>query len=579
MKFGVLALDYDGTIAVDGVLDPSVRAAILEARARGVVVVLVTGRILRDLRRAVGDLEFLDAVVAENGAVLSFPSSGRAAVLGPPPPPAFLEELARRGIPHAAGECVVEVDACHAHGCLEVIRALELPLALLFNRGRVMVLPQSISKATGLREALASLRLSVHNAIAIGNAENDHELLSACEIGVAVSWGSAALQAAADEVIQGDGPPAVAEYIRRAAVHPRLEPERSGRRRILLGYTLDGQPLSVAVRGRNILVAGDPRSGKSWVSGLLCEQLILRHYCLCIIDPEGDYRPLVALPGVQVLGGDQEPPRPHDLARALRHPDVSLVVDLSQVAHRARIHYLRALLPALAALRRRTGLPHRIVVDEAHYFLNRQEPEALLDTELHGYTLITYRPSVLHPQALAATEATVATRITEESEVRALSELCGHGRCAAECAATLGELEPGEALVLGGADDQGCRASRIRLAPRMTSHVRHRAKYLDVPVPESQAFTFSSDRGGPAGPRAKTLKEFARALLRSSPEVLEDHMRRGDFSRWIAGVFGDMQLAARIRRLEERHRMDHILDLNEALVQLIRERYELGDAR
>ena len=125
----------------------------------------------------------------------------------------------------------------------------------------------------------------------------------------------------------------------------------------------------------------------------------------------------------------------------------------------------------------------------------------------------------------------------------------------------------------------GYPVRRIRLAPRLTSHVRHRAKYLDVPVPEGQAFTFSSDRGGPAGPRARTLKEFARALLRSSPEVLEGHMRRGDFSRWIAGVFGDHPLASHMRRLEERHRMDHILDLNEALVQLIRERYEVGDGR
>jgi len=579
MKFGVLAVDYDGTIAQDGVLDPSVRAAILEARARGIVVVLVTGRILRELRRVAGELDWLDAVVAENGAVLTFPTSGRSAVLGPPPPPRFLDELARRGIPFKSGECVVECDATHAPALLEVIRALELPLSLAFNRGRVMVLPQSISKSTGLREALASLRLSVHNAIAIGDAENDHELLAACEIGVAVEWGSAALKEAADEVLPGEGPAAVAGYIRRVAAEPRLSPERSGRRRILLGYGLDGSPLSLAVRGRNILVAGDPRSGKSWVSGLLCEQMILRRYCMCIMDPEGDYRPLEALPGVQVLGGGEQPPRPHELARALRHPDVSLVVDLSQVPHRARVSYLRVLLPALVALRRRTGLPHRIVVDEAHYFLHQSDTGTLLDMKLHGYTLISYRPSNLHPEVLAASEAILVTRITDPAEVDAIVRTCGQGRCDGSCRALFEDLSVGEAVVMSGTHGDGCPAQRIRLAPRLTSHVRHRAKYLDVPVPEAQAFMFSSDRHGPAGSPARTLKEFARALLRSSPEVLEDHMRRGDFSRWIAGVFGDHSLASRIRHLEERHRMDHILDLNEALVQLIRERYEVGDGR
>ena len=38
--------------------------------------------------------------------------------------------------------------------------------------------------------------------------------------------------------------------------------------------------------GHNILIAGDLRSGKSWIT---CEQLILEGYCLCVIDPEWDY--------------------------------------------------------------------------------------------------------------------------------------------------------------------------------------------------------------------------------------------------------------------------------------------------
>jgi len=52
MKLRAFALDYDGTIAQDGVLNSQVRAAIGEARARGLVVALVTGRILSDLKRS-----------------------------------------------------------------------------------------------------------------------------------------------------------------------------------------------------------------------------------------------------------------------------------------------------------------------------------------------------------------------------------------------------------------------------------------------------------------------------------------------------------------------------------------------
>src|ERR1019366_5770262 len=99
------------------------------------------------------------------------------------------------------------------------------------------------------------------------------DLLAACEFGVAVAWGSRMLQASADEVLPGDGPGAVAGYIRKAAKEMRLPPERIDRTRLVLGTMEDGYPLALAVRGRNIVIAGDPRSGKSWVAGLMCEQL------------------------------------------------------------------------------------------------------------------------------------------------------------------------------------------------------------------------------------------------------------------------------------------------------------------
>ena len=75
MKLGVLALDHDGTIAREGVMDPDVRSAIAELRSRGIVVVIVTGRILADLETRLGDLGLVDAVVAENGAAWMVPGS------------------------------------------------------------------------------------------------------------------------------------------------------------------------------------------------------------------------------------------------------------------------------------------------------------------------------------------------------------------------------------------------------------------------------------------------------------------------------------------------------------------------
>jgi len=211
LKFGVLALDYDGTIARDGVLDSDVRASIAEARGRGIIVVIVTGRILPDLKRAAGDLQFVDAVVAENGALLAFPnghswliailrrqrssmSSVAARLISPP----AVHSGGGRGIGSPDPGCDPRTRAAS--------RALVQPQPS-------HVLPQGISKATGLRQALTALRLSAHNAIAIGDAENDNELLAACEIGVAVGLGSPALQRIAAE--------SCAEMVRRLAPYIR----------------------------------------------------------------------------------------------------------------------------------------------------------------------------------------------------------------------------------------------------------------------------------------------------------------------------------------------------------------------
>jgi hydroxymethylpyrimidine pyrophosphatase-like HAD family hydrolase len=111
MKLSAIVLDYDGTIAANDVMEPSVRAAIGAARDAGIAVVLATGRRLDDLRRAVGDLGCFDVVVAENGAVVDFPLRGRHVVLGHPPPPSFVDELRRRGVECQSGEALVEADA------------------------------------------------------------------------------------------------------------------------------------------------------------------------------------------------------------------------------------------------------------------------------------------------------------------------------------------------------------------------------------------------------------------------------------------------------------------------------------
>jgi hydroxymethylpyrimidine pyrophosphatase-like HAD family hydrolase len=576
MKLGVIALDYDGTTARHDQLDPAVREAIADARTRGITVLIVTGRSLDELRRVAGDLHFVDVVVAENGAILHFPGNDYTTLLAAPVPSVLVDELRRRGVAATPGLCLIDCATSDALQILDVIRQRELPLVLAFNRSRVMVLPQGVTKATGLQAALDMLRLSPHNAVAVGDAENDHAMLQLVEVGGAVEWGSPVLQAAADLTISGTGPPAVAEFVRAIAASGRMPFPAKGRRRLRLGFTEDGREFSLAVRGRNVLIAGDAKSGKSWIAGLLCEQLILHGYSMCVLDAEGDYRSLEALPGVTVLGGEDPAPTPRELLSALRYPDRSVVIDLSRVVHHEKIDYIRSVLPALNVMRRRTGLPHRILVDEAHYFLHDAAAQHLLDLETNGYTVVTYCASRLPPELVAATEVML---VTCESNPAEIEELCR--RCAS-CQqvegdrgrwSVLAHLSLGQAVALPITEEAGGELKVFNIGQRLTPHVRHRQKYVDVPVTESRAFHFAGN--GSAPHRVRTLRQFVDALEHGSIPAFSGYLRRGDFSRWIADVFGDNALAQEMRKEEQRFKTRIDDDVLPEIVNAIRARYDL----
>jgi hypothetical protein len=298
-----------------------------------------------------------------------------------------------------------------------------------------------------------------------------------------------------------------------------------------------------------------------------------------ILDPEGDYTSLEALPGVIVLGGRDPLPRPRELLRSLRHADVSIVIDLSHTSYQEKQDYVRTLLVGLATLRQRTGLPHRIVVDEAHYFLHNQDVRELLDLELGSYMLVTYRASQLHRDLLMAAEVIIATRESDPQEVAAIRALC----CASDggmdepaWVSLLGTLLLGEAVVLPRIAEAHGQLHRLRLAARLTPHVRHVAKYVDIPVQQKDEFVFW--RGDHlSGERVRTLREFATILEKRSPAEIDGHLRREDFSTWIANIFGDYRLAESVREIERQYQSGDPRDVISMLMDAIRSRYEFAD--
>jgi hypothetical protein len=83
-------------------------------------------------------------------------------------------------------------------------------------------------------------------------------------------------------------------------------------------------------------------------------------------------------------------------------------------------------------------------------------------------------------------------------------------------------------------------------------------------------FVFTED-GKPVGTPARTPREFVTSLLNSAPSVVEGHIHRGDFSRWIAAVFHDQSLVSEIQELEQRYRHGRSQNFCDSLARLIAE--------
>jgi Mrp family chromosome partitioning ATPase len=166
-----------------------------------------------------------------------------------------------------------------------------LELQVIFNKGAVMVLPPGVNKASGLRRALDALKLSPHNTVGVGDAENDHAFLAACECGAAVANALGSLKAQVDVVIDADHGAGVQDLIDRiiATDLKELNP-RLSRHDLLIGTAFDRtEDIRLPAHGGAVLIAGPSGGGKSTVTTALLEGLCDANYQFCVLDPEGDY--------------------------------------------------------------------------------------------------------------------------------------------------------------------------------------------------------------------------------------------------------------------------------------------------
>lgn len=513
-----IAVDYDGTVATNGHFSPTAAAALEEVRQAGLSVVLVTGRIFEELARvAPGIRDRFDVIVAENGAVAL--RHGHLIRLAEPVDDVLIQELARLGTGVRRGEVIAALSGSQHQAVEAAIKRHGLDCQIVTNRSELMILPRGVSKASGLEYAVEALDRSSHMTLAIGDAENDLAMLLSCEIGAAVGGSVDVLRQHADVVASAPNGDGVAEIL-RGPILTEGQRVHSSRWQLVVGRGPTGSQLTIPASQVNVLISGPSGSGKSYLAGLLAEQLIELGYDVLVLDPEGDYDTLAELPGVTTLG-EHAIPEPHDVI-AFLHRRGSIVVDLSAHSQGDRDEFMSRFAPLLADFRDKTGRPDWVLIDEAQVAYGQNSPlKSFYAPCQYGHLVVTYQLAQLDEPVLDSVDISL----------------------------TLSGEEPAVLISRKGDSSPGVV---VKVAGRQLGHLRHEHKYSAVGVPSDRGFWFRDGPGPANGTVAHNLRELRRMLPTSSDDALRHHASGHDFSRWVDHVFADHDLAAEMAVVESK---------------------------
>ncbi len=567
MRYLALVTDYDGTLSSDDRLSEQVVSALERLRVSGRRAILVTGRRLDDLLAVCHCVQLFDRVVAENGAIVYDPASREETRLANPPSKLLIQSLQARGVtPLEIGQVLVATHAPHRATVQDVIWELGLEAQVIGNRGAVMVLPAGVNKATGLEYALRELRLSRHEVVGIGDAENDHSFLERCECAVAVANAAPSIKQIAALVTEAENGNGVIELINELIsddLH-RLEGSLS-QNLILLGKRTDGTTVQLPPYGRTMLVAGPSGCGKSTLTAGIIERLIEKDYQVCIVDPEGDYG---TLRDVVALGNQWRTPSIAEVLAILEDPQINLSVNLLGIPLGDRPDFFAQLAPNLQAMRARTGRPHWLVVDEAHHLLPDTwgHAAAILPQKLHETILVTVHPDHVVPEILAPIDVVVAIGHSPEKTLGDFAVATG------QTIAWPVDLVYQADRVVVWFDEDGQAPFAMQAQPGRAERIRHHRKYAEGNL-RWHSFYFRGPNNY-HNLKAQNLVVFCQIAQGIDESTWMYHLRRGDYSRWFRHAIKDNHLADEAERVERRADLEP-WQTRQMIQELVNARYTL----
>ena len=533
MYFVAIAVDYDGTLATDGKVDPQTVDALRRLKQSGRKLILVSGRELAGLARDFSSLDVFDLAVLENGAVLYDPAARSEIALTAAPPSIFVESLKQRGVaPLSVGEGIVATWEPNETIVLEAIRDLGLDLQIIFNKGAVMVLPAGINKASGLAAALKKLRLSPHNVVGIGDAENDLAFLAVCGCSVAVENAIGPVTENADLRVaaRGAGVIELVELLLKDDL--RGAGDEIPKARPLLGTRNDGSAVTISPY-ESALITGSSGGGKSTTVTALLEQMGHLDFQFCVIDPEGDYGDMA---GAVVVGDPQNHPVVKEVMSLLDDPGTNVIVNLLAIDPVDRPSFLSSFLPELIKLRAATGRPHWIVIDEAHHCLPAARTGAAftLPQELPAAIAVTVHPESVDADFLKLFSIVIGVG---NGSVEAIGKFCAAIGRSYGGGPTV-KLEKGQVHLLR-ADGQIDVISANLPEAKLRRHIR---KYAEGALGEDRSFYFRGPHAA-LNLRAQNLSMFLQMAAGVDDETWLHHLRLNDYSKWFRTAIKDDALA------------------------------------
>jgi hydroxymethylpyrimidine pyrophosphatase-like HAD family hydrolase len=563
MRYLCLAADYDGTLATHGKVEQEVIDALHRLKASTRQLILVTGRVLDELKVVFPEYEIFDRIVAENGALLYNPATKEERLLGERPPESFISELHYQVKPLSVGKVIVATWEPHHITVLEAIKKEGLELQVIFNKGAVMILPSGINKAKGLKETLKELNMSLHNVVAVGDAENDNAMLQAAECAVAVSNALPAVQHIADWITDQPHGKGVIQLINRLLENDLQDLDCKLTRHYLnLGQRITEENFNFCPYGPNILLSGTTKSGKSTMATFILEKLLEKNYQFCLIDPEGDY---IELPGSVRIGDNQHEPGVEEVLSLLNNPLQSVIVCILAIPLDDRPRFFNNLLSALSQMRKETGRPHWILADEAHHMLPAGAAPSYyaIPAEFKNFVFISIFTEGMNEAVLNKITLLISMGDDAAKAIRDFSRFRNIPLEKNE----LTPLQKGQAWVWDV--EAGNIPVLIKTGIPVHLQQRHKKKYATGDM-DYNSFYFR----GPENKlnlKAYNLMVFTQMASGIDEETWRYHLIRKDYSNWLRHSVHDEELARLVDEIENDEH--HIPDSRQAIVDLINDRY------